>query len=59
MNGFASLFIVVVWLLAVIGWVMNIVKLIGMAQTDEFTTMFVLRCVGVLAAPFGCILGWF
>lgn len=40
-----------------VGWVMNIVKVVQMADAG-MTNMFILRCVGVLAAPLGAVLGW-
>jgi hypothetical protein len=57
--------IVVLWLvlllvciLAGIGWVINIVKLVGLIGAD-IGTEFVLRVVGVIVAPLGSIMGWF
>jgi hypothetical protein len=53
-------FILVIILLAVlagIGWIMNIVDI-----THEFvwppTGMLVLRLVGIFVAPLGAVLGW-
>lgn len=40
------------------GYVMNIIQLISTAD-GGFTTMFVLRIVGVIAAPLGAVLGFF
>lgn len=55
-----SLTIVFLWLVAIGGWIANIVKLIGMISVnDPITTMFIARCVGVFVAPFGAILGFF
>jgi hypothetical protein len=51
------------WAAAVIGWVLNIYKLIVAVQAaailaamDPFT---ILRAVGVFLAPLGAIIGWF
>ena len=44
--------------LGIIGWIANIVKLIGMIH-GEITAMFIARAVGVFAAPVGAILGYF
>jgi uncharacterized membrane protein YqhA len=41
-----------------IGWVMNIIKIVGSIGQNDLTVMFVARCVGVFAAPVGAILGW-
>lgn len=59
-NGFAAfeLVIVLVWLLAIGGWVANVVKLIGMLGGD-INTLFIARAIGVVVAPFGAILGFF
>lgn len=52
----------IVWLsiilAGVIGWVLNIVKLIGMGA-DPITGLFVARVVGIFLAPLGSILGLF
>lgn len=57
----ASLMVALVWFVvtigAMIGWVLNIIKLVGMID-GEITTMFVLRVVGIFAAPLGAILGY-
>lgn len=53
--GFLSVILVMV--LAVIGWIMNIIKIVG-AIADPVTAMFILRCVGIIVAPLGAILGW-
>lgn len=49
----------VVWLVGVIGWVLNIVKLV---TTDlkivEFGMMEILRIIGVFLAPLGAVLGF-
>ncbi len=39
------------------GWVMNIVHLIGL-NFDDNTGMFVARCIGIVVAPLGAILGY-
>jgi len=43
--------------LAVIGYVMNLVKLVGMMD-GGVTAMLVIRLVGIVAAPFGALIGW-
>lgn len=40
------------------GWIANIVKLISHAD-EGITFMAILRIVGILAAPFGTIIGFF
>jgi len=62
-KGFTlvELTIALVWFVLVvggmIGWVLNIIKLVGMIDS-EITTMFVLRIVGIFAAPLGAVLGY-
>ena len=60
-QGFAeigALIVIILWVAAIGGWIANIVKLIGMVD-GSVTTMFVLRVVGIFAAPLGSILGYF
>lgn len=45
-------------LVAGIGWIMNVVKIIG-SLNEPITAMFIARVVGAFAAPLGAILGWF
>lgn len=49
---------VMIVLAGVVGWVMNIVKLIGMGA-DPITGLFVARVVGIFLAPLGSVLGLF
>lgn len=46
-----------VWAVVITGYVWNIVKIVG-AISDPMTAMFILRCVGAIAAPLGVILGY-
>lgn len=59
-KGYASfqLVVVLIWLAAVGGWIANIVKIVG-TISDPITGMFILRCVGIIAAPLGAVLGYF
>lgn len=41
-----------------IGWVMNLIKLLGMLS-EPITAWFIARIVGIFAAPFGGLIGWF
>lgn len=45
------------FLVAVAGWMMNLVKFIG-SLGDPLTTMFFGRVVGIFVAPLGAILGY-
>jgi hypothetical protein len=40
-----------------IGWVMNIVA-VCTSNFDTITGMLVCRCIGILIAPLGAVLGW-
>ena len=40
---------------AVIGWVLNIVEI---AKSESITGFVLVRCLGVVMAPLGAILGW-
>lgn len=44
-------------IMGIIGWVLNIIALLGTGA--DITAMFVLRCIGIFVAPLGAILGWF
>ena len=59
-KGFAeyfSLFMLAIVLLGAVGWVWNIVKIIG-TGFDVFTGMLIVRCIGVVIAPLGAVLGY-
>lgn len=55
--GVVLLIWIAVWILGVIGWIMNIVQIVKTIDAP-ITGMFILKCVGVLAAPLGAVLGW-
>ena len=46
-----------IWLAGIVGWVMNIVT-IAQSSFDPITGMLVLRCIGVVLAPLGAVLGY-
>lgn len=46
-------------ILAVIGWVMNVIKFVMAANSGEFDLIGVLHGVGIIVAPFGVVMGWF
>jgi len=55
--------IVTIWVVAVVGWILNIVKIVkSLKVKDEtpkpVTPFFIARCIGVVAAPLGVILGY-
>jgi flagellar biogenesis protein FliO len=57
-NAVASILILILALVAVAGWVLNIVKLVALLN-GEITAMFVARLIGVFAFPLGAIIGHF
>lgn len=57
-NGWVALIVLLLWLGAAAGYIMNIFKLISLGMNNEMSTMFVLRVVG-LFPPVGAILGYF
>lgn len=50
--------IVTLIILNLIGWVMNIVHLVGL-QAFTFNGENIIRIVGIFIAPIGAIMGWF
>lgn len=49
---------VLLYLTALVSWVVNIVKFVGMLG-GEVTAMFIARIVGMPFFPLGVVLGWF
>lgn len=48
--------VILVYLSLIVGWIGNIVQIVTHIN-EPVTTLFVLKCVGILAAPLGSILG--
>lgn len=47
------------WLALTVGWIMNVVQVIGMALADHpATTLFIVKIVGIITGPLGGVLGW-
>ena len=59
--GFAgALTVIILALLGIIGWILNIIQVVSSASADaEVTTLFIIKCVGVIFWPIGAVLGWF
>lgn len=55
---FLGIIPVVVYFALLVGWVMNIVSLFHMLD-GPVTAMFIMRAVGIFAAPLGGVLGYF
>ena len=47
----------VVWLAAAAGWVMNIIQIVN-TVASPITGLFIVKCIGILVAPLGAVLGW-
>jgi hypothetical protein len=49
------------WLVGLLGWVLNIVQVISHipTQLNEAAPMYILRVVGIVAFPLGSVLGFF
>jgi hypothetical protein len=44
-------------ILGIVGWVANVVQIVATIN-HPITGLFILKCVGVLVAPLGVVLGW-
>lgn len=58
-NTPAGILILIVWALAVGGWIANIVKFVDMIGDNEITTMFIARVIGIPVGLLGAVLGYF
>lgn len=55
-----GLVVIGIWLAAIIGWVLNIVALVGFSGTlATMGTLEIARIIGIFVAPLGSILGLF
>lgn len=57
----AGLFVIIIWVAAIVGWIANIVQLAtgwGAIALSGWTIMPILKIVGIFVAPLGSILGW-
>lgn len=55
--SFAFVVYILVWITAIIGWILNIIKFVGMDFT-HVEPMLVLRGIGIIMAPLGAVLGF-
>ncbi|TPI67584.1 transmembrane 9 family protein [Mesorhizobium sp. B3-1-3] len=56
----AALAYLVAIIAAIAGWVLNFVAVVHLASADApFTTMGILRIVGIPVGILGAVLGWF
>ena len=47
---------IAIWFALIVGWIANLVQVIGMASGDV-TALFILKLAGIFAGPLGSILG--
>lgn len=55
-----NFFVYTMWVFfvtALIGWILNVIKFVGMLG-GEVTTMFLARLAGIVFAPLGGVLGF-
>ena len=52
----AGLVIISIWLVGVIGWVLNGVQIVHTLDMP-ITGLFILKCIGIFVAPLGSVLG--
>lgn len=59
-RGFTGyeMFVVILCLACIGGWLANIVKFVGMLD-GGISAMFIARIVGMVLAPLGVVLGYF
>ena len=57
-SDVGSLVFLAVIAAAVVGWIMNVIEIVQ-TVSDPITGMFILRCVGIVVAPLGAVLGYF
>jgi hypothetical protein len=57
MKDSTELVLFIFFIVAVVGWIRNIVKLVG--YDGEFSGFLIVRAVGIIVAPLGSILGFF
>lgn len=58
-NILLTVFSIAVVLGFAFGYLVNVFKIILMAGDSGITTMFALRCIGIIVAPLGALLGFF
>ena len=46
-----------IWAAGIIGWIANIVQVVETLKAP-ITGLFILKCVGIVLAPLGSVLGW-
>lgn len=55
-QAVVALFFLGLWATAIIGYIKNIIKLVGLDSFDSLET--IVRVIGIVAMPAGSVLGW-
>ena len=53
-----ALLVILLWITAIVGWIGNVVQVVH-AASDPITGVFILKCIGIVVAPLGSVLGIF
>lgn len=56
--GIVGLVVLSIWIAAIVGWVLNIVDIFH-TMANPVNGLFILRCIGIVFAPLGSVLGLF
>ena len=54
----AGIGIIAFIVLAIAGWIMNLLNVINVESGMAVTAQFIVQCVGILLAPLGALMGW-
>lgn len=57
MNIILPLIILAIMLVSAVGWIANIIQIVALTDAPV-TTMFIFKCIGVIAVPIGAVLGY-
>lgn len=49
---------VIVWLVMLIGWVMNIIQVVDTFNIDAITGLIIIKIIGIVVGPLGAVMGW-
>lgn len=55
LKGVLGVVTLIIIILAICGWVMNIIEIIHM---KSLTGLMIVKCIGIFVPPLGSILGW-
>lgn len=58
MQYVAAFSVVMFFAAACLGWILDIIKLVGVDGFNGNEVEVILRCIGLIAAPIGAVMGW-